>query len=95
MHRQELIEIIAVATGQTKAATGRFLEVFLKTVQTTVAAGNKVSLFGFGSFGAVYTKERQSRNPLTGEELTVSAHIRPKFTPSSRFKALVREAAQK
>ena len=42
MNRQELIEHIAEATGETKAASGRFLDAFINTVQTAVASGDKV-----------------------------------------------------
>lgn len=95
MNRQELIEHIAESTGETKAASGRFLDAFINTIQTTVASGDKVTLVGFGNFETVSTKARQGRNPATGDTLTIDASIRPKFSPGSTFKALVKEALEK
>lgn len=90
MNRQELIEHIAKATGETKAASGRFLDAFLNTIQTTVAAGERVSLVGFGSFETVSVKERRGYNPQTGTEISINATVKPKFIPGSNFKELVR-----
>lgn len=93
MNRQELIEHIAEATGETKAATGRFLEALINTVQTAVASGEKVALTGFGSFETVVAKARQGRNPATGETFTIEETVRPKFTPGSIFKAQVKNTS--
>ena len=92
MNRQELIEQISDATGDTKAATGRFLDAFISTVEKSVASGDKVSLVGFGSFEAVERKARQGRNPATGGLLTIDATVRPKFTPGNNFKSLVKKS---
>jgi len=92
MNRQELIEHISESTGETKAACERFLDAFIKTVQSTVASGDKVSLVGFGRFETISTKARQGRNPATGDVFMIDAAIRPKFSPGSNFKALVKHA---
>lgn len=93
MNRQELIELIAENTGETKAATGRFLDAFINTVQTTIVKGDKVSLVGFGNFESVQTAARDGRNPATGESMKIPASIRPKFKPGSTFVTLVKDAA--
>lgn len=93
MNRQEFIEKIAEDTGETKAATGRFLDAFINTVQTTIVKGDKVSLVGFGNFESVETAARDGRNPSTGEAMKIPASIRPKFKPGSTFIALVKDAA--
>jgi DNA-binding protein HU-beta len=91
MNKQELIETIALETGETKATTTRFLDALINTVQAQVAAGEKVSLVGFGSFEAIGTAARNGRNPATGELLKIEATTRPRFTPGAAFKALVRK----
>jgi DNA-binding protein HU-beta len=90
MNRQELIEQIAEATGENKTATELFLDAFINTVQTTVAANGKVMLVGFGSFTLKKIQARVRRNPASGELIRTEASNRPKFTPGSVFRDLVK-----
>lgn len=93
MNRQELIENLARDTGETKVAAGRFLDAFINTVQTTVAKGEKLSLFGFGHFESIQTSARAGHNPSTGEPLNIPASIRPKFKPGGTFMSIVKNSA--
>jgi nucleoid DNA-binding protein len=43
------------------------------------------SIFGFGNFKRVHKEERMGRNPKTGEEITIPAHYRIKFTPAGKI----------
>jgi|AntRauTorckE5430_2_1112549.scaffolds.fasta_scaffold00507_4 nucleoid DNA-binding protein len=45
----------------------------------------KVSIAGFGTFSNVHVHARMGRNPGTGEQISISARQRVKFSP---FKAL-------
>lgn len=92
MNRQELIEIVAQTTGQSKRVTDRVLTALVDTVQNTVASGEKVSIMGFGSFEAKPTAERTGRDIRTGDRVTIPASTKPKFTPGANFRNAVKGA---
>ena len=85
MNREELIEKIAQETGETKAATERFLASFIGHVQKAVAEGDRVALLGFGTFESSETAARTGRNPSTGEAMQIPAKRRVKFKAGKQF----------
>lgn len=89
MNRQELVDAVSEKTGQSKTAVNEMLNALIGTVQDTVAAGEKVSLVGFGTFEASKRAERQGRNPQTGAAITIAASVLPKFTAGKAFKDVV------
>lgn len=89
MNRHELVEAVAQKSGQSKTAVNEMLNALIGTVQDTVAAGEKISLVGFGTFERVLRPARPGRNPSTGAAITIPASKQPKFTPGKSFKDLV------
>jgi len=89
MNRQELVDSVAEKCGQSKTAVNEMLNALIGTVQDSVAAGEKISLVGFGTFERVERAERAGRNPATGVAITIPASKLPKFTPGKSFKELV------
>jgi DNA-binding protein HU-beta len=85
VNREQLIEIIAATTGETKAATERVITTFFKTVQDTVASGEPVVLQRFGTFSLVNTPERVIADINSRERRTLPARRRVKFKIGSRF----------
>lgn len=88
MNRQQLIDAVAETVGDKKVASTAVGAV-LDTVQRTVAAGEKVSLFGFGVFERVDRPARTARNPSTGGTVEVAASAAPRFRPGSAFRTTV------
>jgi len=86
MNRQELVDAVAEKSGQSKTAVNAVLNELISTIQDTVAAGDKISLVGFGVFERVQRGERAGRNPSTGEAITIPASAAPKFTAGKAFK---------
>ncbi len=86
MNRPELVKAIAEKSGQSQSVVSEVLNSFISTVQDGVAAGDKITLVGFGTFESVKRAERQGRNPKTGEPLKIAASVSPKFTPGKAFK---------
>ena len=84
MNRQQLIEVIADETSQTKADTNRFLDAFIDTVQRNMRK-DEVKLVGFGTFKTARRKARTGRNPQTGEELRIKARTVPIFRPGAQL----------
>ncbi|MFA6231031.1 MAG: HU family DNA-binding protein [Rhodanobacter sp.] len=92
MNREQLIEIIAAKTGETKATTERVLITLIQTVQDTVAAGEPVVLQRFGTFSMVNAPARTIADIQTGEKRTLPARRRVKFKTGSRFAEAVDNA---
>lgn len=54
-----------------------------------MANNKKVSISGFGYFQALDTKQRNGRNPSTGEAIVIPASKRVKFSAYTSLKELV------
>jgi len=89
MRKSDLINVIAVHANLTKIDANRALDSVLKTIETTLASGNPVTLIGFGSFEVKARAERKGRNPQTGEEITIAASNTPAFKPGKALKDAV------
>jgi DNA-binding protein HU-beta len=92
MNKQELIDAVAAATGESKAATAQVVDAFIETVTSTVVKGETVQLIGFGSFGTGARAARVGRNPATGQEIQIAAAKTVKFTAGKAFKDQVNAA---
>ena len=75
MTKADLVEKIAAKANLTKAAAERALNAFLASVEESLAKDDKLTLTGFGTFVVETRKERQGRNPRTGETLTIPAWL--------------------
>lgn len=52
---------------------------FVKYLTGELVAGEKVAIDGFGTFDVADRSERQQKNPVTGEMMTVKAQKVPRF----------------
>ena len=57
-------------------------------IKEQLAAGESVTITGFGTFKTVERQERTVNNPQGGS-ITIPAHTAPKFKASDGFKKLV------
>ena len=73
MTKAQLIEAVASKTRREKPEVGAVLESVLGTIAEALHANQRVDLRGFGSFVVKDKKERQGRNPRTGETITIAA----------------------
>ena len=81
MTRSDLIDEIAAKTERTKKDAEQMLDAVLATITGALGRGEKVDLRGFGSFQLSDKKERQGRNPRTGETMTIAARKAAVFKP--------------
>jgi DNA-binding protein HU-beta len=95
VNKSELIDAIAELSGLTKADSERALAAFIETVTENVAAGDKVTLVGFGAFSVTERKARTGRNPATGGVIKIAASKAPKFSAGAAFKTAVNTPAKK
>lgn len=92
MNKTELTAAVAEQSGLTKTQTAEVLNALFDVIPLAVAAGDSVTIPGFGTFDAVDKAERTGRNPKTGAEIRIAASRAPKFKPGSAFKGLVNES---
>lgn len=84
--KAELIENISEATGQTKAATGRFFDALAESITRSLKKGESVSLTGVGTISVKHRNARKGRNPRTGEAVSVDPSKSARFSVSSNLK---------
>lgn len=89
MNKGELINKIAEKSGVTKKEADSILTATVEAIMETVSSGDKVSLVGFGSFESRNRKEREGRNPKTGEAMVIPATVVPAFSAGKQFKDMV------
>lgn len=73
MTKQDMINRMAKEAGISKAAAGRALESYLRSVGEELKKTGKLSLVGFGTFSCVQRKARAGRNPKTGGVIHIPA----------------------
>src|SRR6478735_8263296 len=72
-----------------KSEAAKALNAVIKTITYKTAAGEKVSITGFGVFEKVHRSARMVHNPRTGERKRAKATAVPRFRAGSDLKAYV------
>ncbi len=90
MNKTELAEMVADKTGLTKKDSENAIAAVLDGITETMLKGDKVQLVGFGTFEVRERKEREGRNPSTGEEIKIAAQKVPAFKPGKALKDQVK-----
>ena len=85
MTKQQLVEAVSVMTGRENAEVENVLEAVLRSIAEALSANDRVDLRGFGSFTVKDKKERQGRNPRTGETITIAAKRDASFKPGQEL----------
>jgi DNA-binding protein HU-beta len=85
MNRNAFIDQIAARAQSSKTEVEHIIDAALALIADTLANGETVDLRGFGSFQVSAKKERQGRNPKTGESLTIPAKKVALFKPSKEL----------
>ena len=85
MNRQDIAKQVAENCGITKAQSDEAVDTVFSMVKKAVNSEGGIILKGFGSFKKVATKERNARNPKTGEGILVPAGEKVKFKASQDF----------
>lgn len=68
------------------------VDAVLDTIGQELLLGNSVPVTGFGTFKVVHRPQRTTRNPQTGEPITVPAKDLAKWTPGARLTSLLNGA---
>ena len=90
MNKNELVTAVAKDCDMSKAAAGKALESILGTITNVAAAGDKVTLIGFGTFSVSKRAAREGRNPQTGKTMQIPARKVVKFKPGAKLAGAVK-----
>ena len=89
MNKGELVDKVAEKASMTKKDADVIITATIESIMEAVAAGQKVTLVGFGSFEPRERKEREGRNPKTGDTMVIPATVVPAFSAGKLFKEKV------
>ena len=89
MNKQELVSKIAEKSGISKKDAAAALAALTATITEELKAGEKVSIFGLGTFEVRERAARTGKNPRTGEAMEIAAKKLPAFKPAKALKDAV------
>lgn len=89
MKKADLIQAVAEKTGKSKKETSIFVDAVFESIKDALAAGDKVTLTGFGVFEVRDRAAKQCKNPRTGEMQHVDACKAPAFKAGKNLKEAV------
>jgi len=89
MTKADLVERIHTNTGFTKKDSADMLESVFSVIKSTLEAGEKIKIAGFGNFEVKQKSDRVGRNPQTGETITIEARRILSFKPSTLLKQAI------
>ncbi len=89
MNKTGLVKAMAEKSGITQKDAVKVLDSVLESIQSALAAGEKVQIIGFGTFEVRERKARKVISPATGKEIQVPATKVPAFRPGKSLKEAV------
>lgn len=87
--KSDIVDLVSDEAGVSKAIASNIISKAFDQVAMALASGTDVKIHGFGQFVVKDTKEREGRNPATGEAVTIPAGRKVSFKPSSELKKAV------
>ncbi len=86
MTKADIIESVYERIGFSKKEAAEAVEVVFETMKSTLAAGEKIKVSGFGNFVVRGKRARVGRNPQTSAVITISERKVLTFKPSQVLK---------
>ncbi|MEK4034784.1 integration host factor subunit alpha [Methylocystis sp. IM3] len=91
--RADLAEALHRRTGFARGDAARYVEMVLEEIFDAITSRDDVKLSSFGAFQIRAKRERQGRNPKTGEGAKITARLVVTFRPSNVLRARVNNKA--
>jgi len=82
----EIADGLATEHNLTKAQGKALVDGVFKAIAEAAAAGEEISLPGFGKFKVKARPEREGRNPSTGAKMKIAAAKKLTFSPAKALK---------
>ncbi len=90
MNKAELVNEVSGEVGLSKRETQKVVDAIIGTIGDTLAAGEKVTLVGFGTFRVRSRKARRGVNPQTRQSIQIPAKKVPRFSAGKVLREKVR-----
>jgi DNA-binding protein HU-beta len=90
LNREELVYRVLEKTLIGKKESEKAVTAVMESISEALAKGDKVQLVGFGTFEVRTRKEREGRNPKTGEKITIKATKVPAFKAGKALREQVK-----
>jgi integration host factor subunit alpha len=84
--KKYLIDLHSEQTGLTKPLYVSAVESIFEIIKDELEKGNPVAISGFGKWTVKSKRERNGRNPQTGDQMTIDARKVVTFKPSAILK---------
>lgn len=85
MNKTELIAAVAAQSGVTLDASKKVINAFFSQLGECIKRDEPVILQGTGSFRPWHQRERDGRNPKTGQPTPIPRRLSVKFRPGKYF----------
>ncbi|HHH31862.1 MAG TPA: integration host factor subunit alpha [Polyangiaceae bacterium] len=93
--KYELVQAVYTKLGGfSKKEAADLVDLIFELMKETLGRGETIKISGFGNFVLRDKRERQGRNPQTGEPITISARRVLTFKPSQLLKQALNEDGQ-
>ncbi len=86
MTATDLVTAIADERGLTKIEAKAVIDSVFAAIVSAAAAGEEISLPGFGKFKVKTSAAREGRNPSTGAPIKIAASKKLGFSPAKALK---------
>jgi DNA-binding protein HU-beta len=86
MNNSDLADKLAASQALSKADARKLVDAVFEGIASAAAAGEEVSLNGFGKFKVKDTPAREGRNPATGATIQIAASKKLTFAPAKAVK---------
>ncbi len=83
--KSDLVEQVYKRVGFTRQEAEEAVDVLFKEIKTELASGESVRIAGFATFNLKHKKERNARNPQTGEPILIRSRRVLTFKPSKNL----------
>ena len=83
LSQSELIQKLADKNELPYETSKKFVELFFSIVKRELKKSDTFYISNFGTFKRVWVETSEGINPATQEKITIPAHYRIKFSPSS------------
>ena len=90
MTKREFANIISDRLRVPKSAAQEKVDIIFECIYDVLTSGESLTINGFGNFDVKQKAERTSRNPRTGETMTIPARMELKFRPCKQLKEDIR-----
>ncbi|ALV46900.1 HU family DNA-binding protein [Arthrobacter sp. TMN-49] len=90
-NRSELVAEVAAKAETSQTAVNGVLDALFSVFESSVAAGDKITIPGWLSIERTDRAARTGRNPQTGETIQIAAGHSVKLSAGSKLKAAVKK----